>query len=152
MFSKSRFNIDLGADTVTCPGAVTAPIRRQRDGSGVAAFASACSGCPLPAGCTTSTGGRTVSVSAHEDVLARSRRRQTNPDWQTDYRATRPKVERKLGHLMHRRHGCRRARVRGRVKVDADFRLLATATNLARLAVLGLRFTAFPLVPWRHRL
>jgi hypothetical protein len=42
---------------------------------------------------------------------------------------------------MRRRHGGRRARVRGRPKVDADFNLLAAATNLARLAVLGLLST-----------
>jgi hypothetical protein len=55
-----------------------------------------------------------------------------------DYRATRPKVERKIGHLMRRRHGSRRARVRGRVKVAADFSLLAAAVNLARLGALGI--------------
>jgi hypothetical protein len=77
----------------------------------------------------------------YEDALARVRQRQADPRWQADYRATRPKVERKLGHLMRRNHGGRRARVRGTVRVDADFRLLAAAANLARLAVLGLRFT-----------
>jgi len=41
---------------------------------------------------------------------------------------------------MRRRHGGRRARARGRSKVDADFNLLAAA-NMARLAVLGLHFT-----------
>ncbi len=39
---------------------------------------------------------------------------------------------------MRRKHGGRRARVRGQDKVDADFSVLAAATNLARLAVLGL--------------
>ena len=43
---------------------------------------------------------------------------------------------------MRRRHGGRRARVRGTTRVDADFRLLAAAVNLARLAVLGVRRTA----------
>jgi hypothetical protein len=43
-----------------------------------------------------------VAVHAHENVLARARARQTDPDWRADYRATRPKVERKLGHLMRR--------------------------------------------------
>jgi hypothetical protein len=38
---------------------------------------------------------------------------------------------------MRRRHGGRRARVRGQLKVAADFALLAAAINLARLAVLG---------------
>ncbi|MEC3980801.1 transposase, partial [Amycolatopsis sp. H20-H5] len=51
-------------------------------------------------------------------------------------------VERKIGHLMHRRHGGRRARVRGRVKTAADFSLLAAAVNLARLGRLGIRYTA----------
>ncbi len=43
--------------------------------------------------------------------------------------------------MMRRKHGGRRARVRGRHKVDADFNLLAAAQNVARLAVLGLRST-----------
>ena len=42
---------------------------------------------------------------------------------------------------MLRRHGGRRASVRGKTIVDADFNLLAGAANLARLAVLGLRST-----------
>jgi DDE family transposase len=50
-------------------------------------------------------------------------------------------VERKLAHLVRRRHGGRRVRVRGRVKVAADFNLLAAAVNLARLGVLGLHWT-----------
>jgi hypothetical protein len=50
---------------------------------------------------------------------------------------TRPKVERKIGHLMRRKHGGRRARMRGHEKIRYDFALLAAATNLARLAVLG---------------
>ena len=70
--------------------------------------------------------------------LAAARARQRDPDWAADYRATRPKVERKIGHLMRRRHGGRRARVRGQAKVAADFALLAAAVNLARLSVLGL--------------
>jgi hypothetical protein len=59
------------------------------------------------------------------------------PAWKADYQATRPKVERKLGHLMRRRHGGRRARVRGTARVAADFALLAAAVNLARLGILG---------------
>jgi hypothetical protein len=39
---------------------------------------------------------------------------------------------------MRRRHGGRRARMRGRERVHADFTLLAAATNLARLATLRL--------------
>lgn len=42
---------------------------------------------------------------------------------------------------MRRKHGGRRARVRGRAKVAADFSLLAAAVNLTRLDVLGLTKT-----------
>jgi hypothetical protein len=141
LFTKDRFDIDLDADTVTCPHDITVSIRRSAHGDGVAYFDDACTACPLREQCTNATGGRSIRVSAHEAALARARARQTDPAWQANYRATRPKVERKLGHLMRRRHGGRRARVRGTPKVDADFNLLAAAANLARLATLGLRST-----------
>ena len=140
LFAKDRFAIDLDADTVTCPNAVTVTIRRaSNSGQGVAYFAENCSTCALRARCTASTSGRRISIGPHEAALARARHRQSDPAWRDDYRATRPKVERKLGHLMRNRHGGRRARVKGQAKVDADFSLLAAAANLARLARLGLR-------------
>lgn len=74
--------------------------------------------------------------------LARARATQGDPAWRAEYRATRPKVERKIGHLVRRRHGGRTARVRGTSKVAADFALLAAAANLARLAVLRITRTA----------
>jgi len=107
----------------------------------MAYFRDACATCALRPQCTKSTGGRTIGIGAHEEALARARARQLDPVWRDDYRATRPKVERKLAHLMRRRHGGRRARVRGTVKVNADFSLLAAAVNLARLSVLGVRWT-----------
>ncbi len=139
LFTKDRFEVNLEDDTVTCPAGATVTILRHRDGGGMAYFGDACAGCPLREQCTRSTAGRTISIGAHEAALARARQRQRDPGWQDDYRTTRPKVERKLAHLMRRRHGGRRARVRGTVKVGADFSLLAAATNLARLAVLGVR-------------
>jgi hypothetical protein len=141
LFAKDRFDVDVEADTVTCPAGVTVDIGRHDDGSGTATFAGHCAGCPLRDQCTQATAGRTVSVGVHEEILARSRARQKDPGWAGDYRATRPKVERKLGHLMRRKHGGRRARVRGRRRVGADFSLLAAAVNLARLATLGVSFT-----------
>ena len=136
LFTKDRFVVDLLADTVTCPAQVTVKIGRRKDGAGVAKFAAHCGSCPLAEQCTTSHLGRKVRVGVNEAALVRAREEQTDPAWRADYRATRPKVERKLGHLMRRRHGGRRARVRGRLRVDADFSLLSAATNLARLATL----------------
>jgi hypothetical protein len=141
-FPKDRFTIDLGAGTVTCPARVTVPIRAAKAGGGTAAFAGACAGCPLAAQCTTAKTGRTISIGAYEGELTRAT--QQDPAWRAEYRATRPKVERKLGHLMRRRHGGRRARVRGQTKVGADFALLAAAVNLARFGVLGLTRVAGP--------
>jgi hypothetical protein len=141
LFSKDRFDIDLGARTVRCPAGNTAPIRAACTGGGTASFGAVCAQCPLRAQCTTAAAGRTISVGPHEQALADARARQSDPGWIADYRSTRPKIERKLGHLMRRRHGGRRARVRGTVRVDADFRLLAAAVNLARMAVLGLNYT-----------
>ena len=119
----------------------SAPIHRGGDGAGTASFGAACADCPLREGCTSAAAGRTVTVSAFEAELARARTRQGDPAWQADYTATRPKVERKIGHLMRRKHGGRRARMRGLSKVTADFSLLAAAVNLARLGVLGLAST-----------
>jgi hypothetical protein len=141
-FAKDRFGVNLDDDTVTCPAGVTVSIRRGRDGDGIAYFGELCITCPLRGQCTDAAGGRTIRVGVFEAALARARERQATPDWQANYRANRPKVERKLAHLMRRRHGGRRARVRGQPKVDADFNLLAAAANVARLAALGLRFTA----------
>ena len=141
-FAKDRFDIDLDAETVRCPAGNTTPIIRDRNGAGTAAFGTVCAGCPLREQCTTARAGRTISVGIHEGALAAARARQRQPGWMADYRATRPKVERKFGHLMRRKHGGRRARVRGTTKIAADFALLAAAVNLARLAVLGVASTA----------
>jgi hypothetical protein len=140
-FGKDQFRIDLVAGTVTCPARVTVAITPSRRGGGRARFGRACSVCPLRQACTVAAAGRVVAIHPHEATLAAARARQREPAWLADYRATRPKVERKLSHLMRRRHGGRRARVRGQTKVDADFNLLAAATNLARLAALSLRWT-----------
>ena len=140
-FTKDRFEVDLLSGTVTCPAGTAVAIRARGDGSGTASFGAACHGCALRGRCTDAAGGRTVRISANEAVLAASRARQQDPAWRNDYRAVRPKVERKLAHLVRRKHGGRHARVRGQAKVDADFNLLAAAANIARLGVLGLRST-----------
>ena len=142
-YGKDSFTIDLGVKTVTCPAGITTGIRAHGGRHvGVAEFGAACAACSLRGGCTTAKAGRTISISPHEAHLAAGRARQVDPVWKADYRATRPKVERKIGHLMRRRHGGRRARVRGLVKVAADFSLLAAAVNLARLGRLGIASTA----------
>lgn len=140
-FTKDDFDVDLAAKTVTCPAGRTAAIP-DRDAAKVQVrFAEHCTGCPLRARCTTSAGGRTITIGRHEHRLQAARARQQDPAWQADYKATRPKVERKLAHLLRRTHGGRRVRMRGLERVDQDWKLLAGAVNLARLATIGLRST-----------
>lgn len=87
-----------------------------------------------------------LSISATTSNQPRAE--QQGPAWRDDYRATRPKVERKQGHLVGRKHwGGRRARVRSTKKVDADINLFDAAHNLARLAVPGVR--SGPVGSWR---
>ncbi len=104
----------------------------------MAYFGAACARCPLAVQCTGAKNGRTISVGPYEVRLGQARAAQQDPTWRQDYRATRPKVERKIGHLMRRRHGGRRARVRGQSRIAADLSLLAAAVNIARLGILKL--------------
>jgi len=140
-FAKDRFTVDTAAARVTCPADVTVALRPAKGGGATARFGAACARCPLVNGCTRSRAGRTIKTTAHEGELTRARTTQRDPAWKAGYRATRPKVERKIAHLMRRKHGGRRARVRGTTKVGADFSLLAAAVNLARLAILGITST-----------
>ncbi len=139
-FAKDAFDIDLTNNTVRCPAGMLVVIRSSTagsDGLRLASFGVRCTNCELRSQCTDGKEGRTIRVHPHEATLQRSRNRQRDPAWKARYRATRPKVERKIGHLMQRRHGGRRARVRGCARITHDFALLGAAHNLRRLATLG---------------
>lgn len=142
-FSKDDFAIDLDAKTVTCPNGECVKVRPLRDGGGRVKFEGRCVDCPLRSQCTDSKAGRTVELHPDERLLSQERERQKETPWLEDYRATRPKVERKIGHLMSRRHGGRRARVRGTERVSHDFSLLAAVINIKRLAFLGVSSPRF---------
>ncbi len=137
--SKSAFDVDLEANTVSCPAGKLVVIRavKSREVVGRASFGKHCVDCSLRDKCTTSKEGRVVRIHRNEDILQRNRKRQRSAQWKEHYRSIRPKVERKFGHLMRRRHGGRRARVRGTERVGADFSLLCAVADLQRLAVLG---------------
>lgn len=140
LFSKSDFEIDLERQTVQCPRGIVVSIksRKTKDRAGMALFGKHCGDCPLKSQCTTSKSGRLIRIHIKEATLQRSRLRQRDKEWKRKYRATRPKVERKIAHLVQRRHGGRRARVRGRNRIRDDFSLLCATANLKRLAKLGL--------------
>lgn len=136
-FSQDKFDIDREAATVRCPAGQVVALRQQKGGASQAAFAVHCAHCSLRDACTSSEHGRTISVHPKHETLHRARHKQADPKWKNTYQQTRPKVERKLAHMMRRRHGGRRARVRGTYRVKHDLSLLAAAVNLQRLAALG---------------
>jgi hypothetical protein len=140
-FAKDAFEVDLTNNTVRCPAGALVVIRpHSRDGARLASFGAHCNGCALRGQCTDGKDGRAIRVHPHESTLQRSRIRQRDPAWKARYRATRPKVERKIAHLMYRRHGGRRARMRGCARVTHDFALLSAAHNFRRLATLGVHY------------
>lgn len=136
-FAQDKFEIDLEAGTVRCPAGQVVELRQKKGGGAYATFIPYCAKCLLRDRCTSSKHGRTINVHPKHETLHRVRQAQADPLWKNNYQRTRPKVERKLAHMMRRRHGGRRARVRGRTRVGHDFSLLAAAVNLQRLAVLG---------------
>lgn len=138
-YTKEAFIIDVERQVVICPAAHLVQIRRNKDGSGTAAFGTKCRSCPLAGACTESKAGRLISVNKREDLLQNARKEQRSATWRARYKATRPKVERKLGHLMRRKHGGRRSRMRGAERIRRDFTMLCAAENLRRLATLGVR-------------
>ena len=138
-YTQDEFEIDHEAGTVRCPAGQTVPLVENKDGGAKAAFGLHCTGCALRERCTSSKQGRTINLHPKHEMLHRVRQQQAHPEWKKTYQETRPKVERKLGHMMRHRHRGRRARVRGTTRVGHDFSLLAAATNLKRLAALGLR-------------
>jgi hypothetical protein len=139
-FSKDDFSIDLEEKTVTCPAGQVSEIRFHDDGGGIASFGKACATCPLAEQCTTNKGGRTITIHPHEEVLQAHKTEQQDPDWQDDYKANRPKVERKIGHLTRKQWGGRKARTRGVLRVITDVVTRAAAVNLGRLHVLGVQW------------
>jgi hypothetical protein len=114
-------------------------LRLNKDGGYFANFGRHCDGCSQRSNCTESATGRTLRIHAEHAHLRRARERQRHEEWKRNYRAIRPKVERKLAHLVRYRHGGRRARVRGCVRVAQDFVMRCAAVNLKRLAGLCLR-------------
>jgi len=115
-FPKTDFEIDLETNTVTCPAReTTADARPMKDHKGRPAtrfvFAAAiCAACPFQSQCTTSTGGRQITVGVHEARIAAARAAQTEPATKALLRR-RSKVERKIDHLQDL--GMRQARYRG---------------------------------------
>lgn len=133
-FTLDDFAYDDQAGTLTCPNNVTRRLSKTR----VATFGKICADCPLRPQCTTSTRGRVVVLTEHEQVRRDHRRRAKTAQFQQTYRAKRPLVERSIAWLTR---GNRRLRYRGVVKNNAWLHHRLAGLNLRRLLALGLTVT-----------
>jgi transposase len=132
---KSAFQIDLAAQTATCPqGQTVAGTAATVHGEPVLQFHFAratCAACPLFARCVRSqTAGRTVTADAYEAYRQAARLRQATAEFKALY-PLRSRVERKQAELVG--HGLRETRYLGRAKRRLQRLWTAAAVNLKRL-------------------
>jgi transposase len=132
---KSAFQIDLAAQTATCPqGQTVAGTTATVHGESVLQFhfaRAACETCPLFARCVRSKKyGRTVTVDAYESYRQAARRQQETAEFKALY-PLRSRVERKQAELVG--HGLRETRYLGRAKRRLQRLWTAAAVNLKRL-------------------
>ena len=133
---RGDFAIDTAAGTVTCPAGHTATIKPRAKDRGVARFGALCATCPQRARCTTSAGGRTVTVDRFEDHRQANKARWAQAATQAAYRQHRPLVERSIAWLT--RNKARRVPYRGIAANHQWLTTRAAAVNLTRLLNLGL--------------
>jgi hypothetical protein len=113
---KREFHIDLGADTITCPGGHTVQINTSKTGFRGANFTTAmCRDCPLKPRCCPTKSRRYIRLQDHEGLLQAGRRALADPVTAEHLRRCRPRIERLLGLLAHR-YGARKSRYIGSAK------------------------------------
>jgi Transposase DDE domain len=128
MYPKSRFELDVLNERVTCPaGQTTSEYREEKDGGKVFTFGAVCGSCPRRAACTTAAGGRTVRMHPQEELLQAARAQQETPEGRAALRE-RVVVEHRLARMGQL--GAGQARYAGRRKTKFQIAILATIANL----------------------
>jgi len=136
-FKIADFASDRDAKQAICPqghASVTWSERIERDGShavNIQFAAAACAACPLRAHGATGKSGRSLHLSAHDEVLVARRVEARTDAFRARIRA-RPASEATLSALV-RAHGLRRHRYRGAAKRPFESLLKAAACTLKRL-------------------
>jgi transposase len=130
---KDEFQIDLEADTVTCPQGKTTriykprPNRPNQTGTRVARFRD-CEPCPLRERCAPS-GRRDIRISRREDLRQAALQALSDPDERDYLHRVRPRIERLLGLIVHRYRG-RKSRYLGARKSTLQAVWTAVLVNL----------------------
>jgi len=136
---KREFDIDLVADTITCPGGHTVQVNTSKTGFRGANFTTAmCRECPLKPSCCPTKPRRYIRLQDNEELLQSGRRMLADPATAEHLRRCRPRIERLLGLLVHR-YGARKNRYIGSAKARLQ---AAWAAALVNLNPIGARLTA----------
>jgi hypothetical protein len=127
---KREFDIDLDANTITCPAGHTVAINTSKTGFRGANFATAmCRDCPLKPRCCPGKSRRYIRLQDHEQLLQAGRRALADPATAEHLRRGRPRIERLLGLLAHR-YGARKSRYIGSAKARLQAAWAAALVNL----------------------
>jgi transposase len=136
LFQADDFKLNEAGNALICPNGQRSGkrYRDRRDNAWQYRFsASRCRRCPLRAQCLKpgTRNGRTVYKSDYEAQYRAARSRATTDEFQ-QIRKEHPAIERKLNELV-RWHNGRRVRYRGRLRVKAQYLLLAVVVNCKRI-------------------
>jgi len=137
-FTKYDFDVHTEEGWARCPaGHETRDLAFGRDGRGgrIPVFrfpAATCQECPLKDRCLNPRQqSRTLRLHPHEALLREARAKQKTPEFKAVYRR-RCHIERTIAHLT--RHGARRARYFGQLKVRFQVFMAAVVHNIKQLA------------------
>ena len=131
-FPKTRFRIDLDAQTCTCPAGQVSHLRQRPKSGPVFRFAaSVCAVCPLRSQCVRGRGGRTIQLHPQEALLQEARAFQASAAFRP-YRALRQVAEHRLARMVQL--GIRQARYRGTAKTLFQAFMVAAVANLTLIA------------------
>jgi transposase len=129
--AKDEFQIDLEADTVTCPQGKTAPIYKPRQNrqsdTRIARFKD-CAACPLRERCAP-TGRRDTRIRRREDLRQAALEELSDPAERDHLKRVRPRIERLLALIVHRYRG-RKSRYLGARKSTLQALWTAVLVNL----------------------
>jgi hypothetical protein len=129
--AKDEFQIDLEADTVTCPQGKTAPIYKPRQNrqsdTRIARFKD-CAACPLRERCAP-TGRRDIRIRRREDLRQAALEELSDPAERDHLKRVRPRIERLLALIVHRYRG-RKSRYLGARKSTLQALWTAVLVNL----------------------
>lgn len=148
-FTTLDFEFSEDGSHATCPAGNQSQYRQRDEGRHKTSFRFAketCDACPLIQQCIAGNNkhGRTATLNDYEPEYEILRQRKLTEEYAA-VKAEHPRVERRLGELVNR-HGGRRARYRGLVRVQVQKLIEGTVHNLNRMLRLLEGKTGFAIV------